>query len=257
MMDQAIRKTSQRISLIVPVRLTHQGKSIVVKGVIDTGTERTIVSLGILKRLGINVEKMIAASVVRGARGTHQSFRVSLDRMEVVGECAIGPMVVTAIAELRGEMLVGMDFLRAVGAQIDFERRDVVFRCLKKAAEQKSSPGRIVLPFIFRNKKHVVTRNALVDTGATGIIIPETMSKSLGLNVVAVASRMVAIGVSLSVRRAQIDSIELKGTPCRFGPFSTSIINIPFPVIGNSFMLRAKAAIDLMKSVNEFEVTCK
>src|SRR5262249_41134768 len=126
-----------------------------------------------------------------------------------------------------------------------------------KAATQAQGARRISLPFIFRHKGKTARRISLVDTGATGIIVPEALAYELGLKVSKGVSRMVAIGVSLSIRRAQIDSIELEGTPCKFGPFAVSIIKeIPFPVIGNSFMLRARAAIDLMKSVNEFEVSC-
>jgi predicted aspartyl protease len=257
MIGQVVRKTSNRMSLNVPVRLTYQGRSVTVRGILDTGTHRTIVSLAVLKRLGIDVGSMVAASVVRGARGTHAAYRITLDRMQV-GQCAVSPMVVTAIAELRGEILVGMDFMRAVGAKIDFDRRRASYDCIKETATQAHDARRIVLPFIFRHGKKVARKMSLVDTGATGIIIPETLAHDLGLKVVKGVSRMVAIGVSLSIRRAQIDAIELEGTPCKFGPFSVSIIKeIPFPVIGNSFMLRARAAIDLMKAVNQFEVTCR
>lgn len=255
-MSQVIRKTSQRLSLGVPVRLTYHGKSVTVRGILDTGTQRTIVSLDVLKRLGIPADRMIAASVVRGAKGTHASVKVTLDRMEV-GGCSVSPMVVTAIAELRGEILVGMDFMKAVGAKIDFERRRAAYECFQKKATQEHDARRIALPFIFRHGPRTIRRVSLVDTGATSIVLPESLARDLGLHIVKGVSRMVAIGVSLSIKRAQIDSIELEGTPCRFGPFSVSIIKeLPFPVIGNSFMLRARAAIDLMKSANEFEVTC-
>lgn len=256
MMSQVVRRTSNRLSIVVPVRLTYHGKSLTVRGIMDTGTQRTIVSLSVLKRLGIPAERMIAASVVRGARGTHPGFRVTLDRMEV-GGCSVAPMVVTAIAELRGEILVGMDFMRAVGAKIDFERRRANYECIKKTATQEHGARRIGLPFIFRHGTRAIRRVSLVDTGATSIVLPEALARDLGLHIVQGVSRMVAIGVSLSIKRAQIDSIELEGTPCRFGPFSVSIIKeVPFPVIGNSFMLRARAAIDLMKAANEFEVHC-
>lgn len=256
MIGQVVRRTSNRLTLNVPARLTYRGKSVTVNGVLDTGTQRTIVSLSVLKRLGISADKIIAASVVRGARGTHAGFKVTLDRMEV-GRCVVSPMVVTAIAELRGEILIGMDFMRAVGAQINFERRRASYECLKKSATQDRNARRIHLPFIFRNGSKAVRRVSLVDTGATGIVIPEALAHELGLKIAKGITRMVAIGVSLSIKRAQVDSIELEGTPCKFGPFAVSIIKeIPFPVIGNSFMLRARAAIDLMKAANEFEVKC-
>lgn len=258
MIGEALRRTPRRVAVVMPVRLTYDDKKIVVRGTLDTGTDRTIVSFRVLKRLGVPIEKMIAASIVRGAKGTHQSVRVILDKMEIIGEnCAVSPMPVTAIAELTTDMLVGMDFMKAVGAKIEFAKRGVFFSCMKQLRQQAAAGDRrIVLPFVFRNGDREVVRPALVDTGATGIVIPTKMASSLGVNIRSTASRMLAIGVSVTIKRGTIDSIQLKGTPCVFGPFAVTIIDIPFPVIGNAFMLKANAVIDLLSQKDEFKVVC-
>jgi predicted aspartyl protease len=257
MINALPHRTPRRIVFTAPIRLSYGGKAIIVPGMLDTGTERTIVSFNELRRLGVPIEKMLAASVVRGAKGTHKAVRVVLDKMEVVGEnCAVSPMPVTAIAALRvNYILVGMDFLRAVGARIDFSKGR--FECLKKAVQRANAGDRkIVLPFIFRNGDRQIERAALVDTGATEIVIPTWMASRLGIKVHAAATRLLAVGVSVTIKRGMIDSIQLKGTPCTFGPFSVTILDLPSPVIGNAFMLKAKAVIDLLDPEDEFKIVC-
>jgi len=87
--------------------------------VLDTGSERTLVSLSALSKLGISTENSIRG-VIRGVTGKSDAGAVWVNAVEV-GEAKVGPLLIIAHdADLKeADGLLGRDFLAHFNVTID------------------------------------------------------------------------------------------------------------------------------------------
>lgn len=114
-------------SVLVPVKVTFGRRYTTLKLILDTGATSTIIHEDALKGLGIGSSKGGKAQVAGG--GVIDTRNVRLDRFEV------GPYSLTSVTagvithEQPGQYdgLLGMDFLRSVKYDIDFDRSLVIW----------------------------------------------------------------------------------------------------------------------------------
>ena len=104
------------------VTLVHRGVSMVVRDVlVDTGAASTVVNADVVAEAGLVPEAGDVLRTLRGVGGREHVFVRQIDRI-VVGGVSVAPFDVEV-----GEMdygismggILGMDYLRAVGAVID------------------------------------------------------------------------------------------------------------------------------------------
>jgi hypothetical protein len=105
---------SARINGIGPITL-----------ILDTGSDRTLVTPAVLGRLGISTESSPRA-VIKGVTGTSDANAVWVNSVEV-GEAKVGPLLILAHdADLSGaEGLLGRDFLAHFNVTIDSKQQVV------------------------------------------------------------------------------------------------------------------------------------
>ena len=92
--------------------------------ILDTGADRTMVSPGALGRLGIPIADGQPAQI-KGVTGTTQGSTVQVASVEI-GQAKVGPLrIVVHDADLRGDGLLGRDFLEHFTVTIDSKERQV------------------------------------------------------------------------------------------------------------------------------------
>ena len=106
--------------VLVSVRINGAGP---VTLILDTGSDRTLVSPSVLSKLGISFESAHRA-VIKGVTGTSDADAVWVNSLEV-GEAKVGPLLVIAHdANLHGaDGLLGRDFLGHFNVTIDSRNR--------------------------------------------------------------------------------------------------------------------------------------
>jgi len=114
-------------SVMVPVKVTVGRRNTTLSLILDTGATSTIIHDDALRGLGVGTSKGGRAQVAGGAM--IETRKVTLDRFEV------GPYKLQSVSASvieheqpgRYDGLLGMDFLRSVKYDIDFERAVVIW----------------------------------------------------------------------------------------------------------------------------------
>ena len=108
--------------LYVPVRLTFRGTDLVLDNVIlDTGSAGSVVSADAVLPMGLVPEPLDRLRRIRGVGGTEFVFTKRVDQI-AVGELEASPFDLEVGALDYGftvDGILGLDFLRQVGAVID------------------------------------------------------------------------------------------------------------------------------------------
>ena len=96
--------------------------------ILDTGSDRTLVTPSVLSKLGISTENAYRA-VIKGVTGTSDADAVWINSLEV-GEAKVGPLLIIAHdADFKGaDGLLGRDFLSNFSVTIDSKRQVVTLQ---------------------------------------------------------------------------------------------------------------------------------
>ncbi len=108
--------------ILVSARINGTGS---VTLILDTGSDHTLVTPSVLRRLGVSAESP-QRGVIKGVTGTSYVDAVWVDSLEV-GDARVGPLLVIAHdADLKGaDGLLGRDFLANFSVTIDSVNRVV------------------------------------------------------------------------------------------------------------------------------------
>jgi len=114
-------------SVLVPVKVTFGRRNTTLQLILDTGATSTIIHEDALKSLGIGSSKGGKAQVAGGA--VIETRKVTLERFEVgpYSLKSVSASVITHEQPGQYDGLLGMDFLRSVKYDIDFDRSVVIW----------------------------------------------------------------------------------------------------------------------------------
>lgn len=107
------------------ITLIYKGKSMVLKNVlIDTGSGGTVLKMDRVDELGITIEKDDTIETISGVGGVEFVYKKNIDRIKlgnlVISNFTIEVGVMDYGFEING--IIGMDFLKEVGAIIDLDK---------------------------------------------------------------------------------------------------------------------------------------
>lgn len=104
------------------VKLNYKGKEIILNDILlDTGSGGTVFKMDKVEEIGITIEEDDTIETISGVGGSEFVYKKSLDKIEI-GEIELkGFKVEIGVMDYGFEIngIVGMDFLKTVGAIID------------------------------------------------------------------------------------------------------------------------------------------
>lgn len=107
------------------VNLTYKGKSMLINNVLlDTGSGGTVFKMDKVDELGITIEENYTIETISGVRGVEFVYRKNIEGINL-GNLEICDFIIEVGVmdygfEING--IIGMDFLKEVGAIIDLEK---------------------------------------------------------------------------------------------------------------------------------------
>lgn len=111
--------------LLTDMELVYQGKYLLLKRVlVDTGSGGTILSSDLVEKIGIVGEAGDTIYRISGVGGSEFVFLKVIDSLKI-GELCVKDFIIEIGAMNYGfdlDGIVGIDFLKEVGAQIDLDR---------------------------------------------------------------------------------------------------------------------------------------
>lgn len=115
--------------VLVPVSLTHGGKTVQATLMLDTGASSTLISRSVAKRLNIDFTRAAPTRFQVVGGGTVQGWHIKMDRVEVGGQSRPGLEVAVVVesGSFPFEGLLGMDFLRNFKYAVDFNNQIINF----------------------------------------------------------------------------------------------------------------------------------
>lgn len=110
------------------ISLTYRGKSIVLDNVlIDTGSGGTVLKMDRVDELGITIEKDDTIETISGVGGIEFVYKKNIGGIKLgnllISNCIIEVGVTDYGFDING--IIGMDFLKEVGAIIDLDKMAV------------------------------------------------------------------------------------------------------------------------------------
>ena len=249
--------------------LEHKGRKVNVRGLFDTGASDTMIPPEIVEELGFNLTDLESGTRFHGVKGRHTTFPVIFDRMtfkEIPG-CSVGPVFArTSRISPMDYLLIGRPLMHAAGMKIAFDRLkhafritctrpDVSVRALASTARRIEERKSVIREAILRYGDMELQGPVILDTGATGTLLPLWLAKQLQMNVKPLMVRGHGAVQSFTILAGRLDEIEIVGTKCKSGPYPVMITpHANFVLIGDDFFLDAGLTIDF--SGKETKIYC-
>jgi len=244
---------------MVDLVLEYKGRKVNVQGLFDTGASDTMVPPQIAEKLGFDLNKLEAATRFHGVKGRHTTFPIIFDRMtfkEIPG-CSVGPVFArTSRVSPMDYLLIGRPLMQAAGMKIAFDRAkhafritctrpDVSVRRMTSGARLVDERESIVREAVLRHGNIELQGPVILDTGATGTLLPLWLAKQLGMQPKPLFVRGHGAVQSFTILAGRLDEIEIVGTSCRGGPYPAMITpHANYVLVGVDFFLDAGLTID-------------
>lgn len=111
--------------LFCEITIFYKGKSMILDNVlIDTGSGGTVFKMDKVDELGVTIEKDDTIETISGVGGVEFVYKKTVDRINL-GNLAIGNFTIeVGVMDYGFEIdgIIGMDFLKEVGAIIDLDK---------------------------------------------------------------------------------------------------------------------------------------